>query len=278
MIIIKSTEALRKLRSSLRTKGNSIGFVPTMGALHAGHLSLIAAAQEKADVIICSIFVNPTQFNNTKDLALYPRTPEKDIYMLQESGCDILYLPTENDIYPAGWQAPRYALGALETVLEGAYRPGHYQGVCMVVERLLKLVEPDHIFLGKKDYQQCMVLNKMISNKKLEVQVHLAETVRMDSGLARSSRNERLSAEEITQAAMLYASLCSIKERIKQEAIELVTAQEKEKLEKAGFRVDYLTVVYRKTLEPAKKFEEGKLVILVAAFLGDVRLIDNIEA
>ncbi len=277
MIIVKSNKALAKLVAYYKQRELTVGFVPTMGALHDGHLALIKEARSCSDVVISSIFVNPTQFNNTKDLALYPRTPEKDIYILQKSDCHILYLPAADEIYPSDFVPPQYELGKLEEILEGEYRPGHYQGVCMVVERLLNIVRPDSIFLGKKDYQQCMVLSKIIADRNIPVQIHLLETVRMDTGLARSSRNERLSKEEKKNAANIYSTLTNLAAAIASAPLKESVEKDLALLQEKGFKVDYLTVADRKNLLPVKEYEQGEVVILIAAYLGEVRLIDNIE-
>ena len=163
MVIFKEAEALSKSMGSDKNNGKKIGFVPTMGALHPGHLSLVKTSKQENDITVCSIFVNPTQFNNPEDLKHYPVTIEKDIEALLQVDCDILFLPPVSEIYPSYYQKKHYELGPMETILEGKFRPGHFQGVCQVVDRLLTIVDPDHLYLGQKDFQQCMVLKKMVS-------------------------------------------------------------------------------------------------------------------
>src|SRR5215212_8351624 len=162
MIIFKTPDALSGHINQQKKSGKKIGFVPTMGALHEGHLSLIGVAKKPNDLTICSIFVNPTQFNNPEDFKLYPVTIEKDIEQLIRAGCDILFLPSVDEMYPAGHSKKHYPLGRIETILEGYYRPGHFQGVCQIVDRLLDIVRPDNLYLGQKDFQQCMVIRKLL--------------------------------------------------------------------------------------------------------------------
>jgi pantoate--beta-alanine ligase len=218
MILFKKTEDLHKWLESQQKKNKPIGFVPTMGALHAGHISLIDASIEMGNITICSIFVNPTQFNDPKDFKKYPVTLEKDIYLLEKAGCNVLFLPEEKEIYPNGiTRNMHYDLGYLETILEGKYRPGHFQGVCMVVYRLLNIVQPDHLYLGQKDYQQCMVITKLIELMKQEkkININICPTQREENGLAMSSRNMRLNEQGQNKSAAIYRNLVMIKENFK---------------------------------------------------------------
>lgn len=278
MILFKQVPALQKHLQRLRSADTSVGLVPTMGALHDGHLSLIKRAQQTCDVVVCSIFVNPTQFNNASDFEQYPVTTHRDIYLLEKQGCDILFLPSQKEIYPDGscLQQP-YDLGFVETVLEGAYRPGHFQGVCQVVDRLLDIVRPDDLFLGQKDYQQVMVLRRMIELKKHPVQIVTVDTSREETGLARSSRNLRLSEKQKDQATALYMALLFIKENIRSMVMDELKQHASEMLTDAGFqKIDYVAVCNAATLEAVEHFdEETPLVALIAAFMGEVRLIDN---
>jgi pantoate--beta-alanine ligase len=256
----------------------SIGFVPTMGALHAGHISLINTAKAGNDVVVCSIFVNPTQFNDPKDFEKYPVTLDADINLLEENGCDILLLPGVNAIYPRGiQQLQHYALGYLETLLEGKYRPGHFQGVCQVVHRLLDIVKPHDLYIGQKDYQQCMVIKKLISITGIDTKVHVCTTLRETDGLAMSSRNMRLNTTERKQAVKISETLQFIKkeiglgntETLQQRAIDYLTTE--------GFRVDYVSIANAETLEPIINWDDSlPLVALAAAYLNEVRLIDNL--
>jgi len=197
MILFKRSEDLQQWVLEQKNKGQITGFVPTMGALHEGHIQLIKACRSMVDQTVCSIFVNPVQFNNPEDFEKYPVSIEKDIQMLHEAGTDVLFLPSVEEIYPQGKTGlETYDLGPLETLLEGRYRPGHFQGVAQVMSRLLKLVQPDHLFMGQKDFQQCLVVQRLIEIMHLPVQLHTVPTVREADGLAQSSRNRRLTAEQ----------------------------------------------------------------------------------
>lgn len=279
MIIFKTVQGIEKVLSKLIPENKKIGFVPTMGALHHGHLSLIEQSKKQADITVCSIFVNPTQFNDQTDFQKYPVTIENDILLLEEAGCDILFLPSVNEMYPQGTVLKQpYNLGFLETLLEGKYRPGHFQGVCQVVHRLLSIVKPQVLFLGQKDYQQCMVIRKMIELAALPVELILGPTHRENSGLAMSSRNMRLSDEGKQKAVAIFNSMQYIKEHITQEDVEALQRKSIDMLLKAGFDpVDYIAICDAHTLAPVDTYQpDKKLVVLVAAFIEGVRLIDNL--
>jgi pantoate--beta-alanine ligase len=212
MILFKKASPLLQRLDQARKSGQRIGFVPTMGALHEGHLALLQACRKESDIVVCSIFVNPTQFNNPTDYQLYPNTIEKDIRLLVEAGCDVLFLPSKEEMYPAGFQARHYDLGELETILEGMYRPGHFQGVCQAVDRLLQIVKPHQIYFGQKDYQQCMVVKKLLTLTGREnILLKIIPTQRDAKGLALSSRNLRLAPEQREKALALYQTLTFLK-------------------------------------------------------------------
>ena len=253
------------------------GFVPTMGALHEGHLTLIKQAKEKSDITICSIFVNPTQFNDPRDFDKYPKTIEQDIEMLVKTGCDILFLPSVQEIYPSGTvNNPYYELGYLETVLEGKYRPGHFQGVCQVVDRLLEIVKPDFLFLGQKDFQQCKVVQKLIEIKKINTKLIIGATLREKDGLAMSSRNMRLNSVERNQAVSIYESLIKIKQHLHPGSVESMKEMAIQYLTLRGFQVDYVEIANAETLENINEWNgTEKVVALIAAYLNEIRLIDN---
>jgi pantoate--beta-alanine ligase len=280
MILFKKSADLHKWVEDQRKKQKTIGFVPTMGALHPGHLSLVQEARLKTEITVSSIFINPTQFNDPADFKKYPVTLEKDIDMLEEAGNHVLFLPEVNEIYPDGLAAThQYDLGYIETVLEGKYRPGHFQGVCQVVQRLLEIVTPDMLFLGQKDYQQCMVLEKMIHllNWQDRVSIVICPTLRESDGLAMSSRNMRLSAEERSKAPLLYQALNYIRRNLKPGDMNTVLDSARRSLEENGFRVDYIEIAEQNTLTPVRSWDGRlSLVALVAAYSKDVRLIDNI--
>lgn len=245
--------------------GKSIGFVPTMGALHEGHLALIQASKASCQITVCSIFVNPTQFNDPTDFEKYPVTLAADLEKLEIEGCDVLFFPTVSEMYPNGTsQLQSYDLGTLETILEGKYRPGHFQGVCVVVDKLLQAVQPFKLFMGEKDFQQIAVVRKMLEITRSNVELVPCSTVRSPEGLALSSRNARLSEDQKEQALAIYRgfSLSS-----KEEFTQLLFDN--------GFEsIDYVACTDPITLHE-KPYGEKPYVILVAAFLGGVRLIDN---
>jgi pantoate--beta-alanine ligase len=284
MILFKKTTDLRNWVDAQRKKDDLIGFVPTMGALHDGHISLIEASKKIDKITISSIFVNPTQFNDPKDFKKYPVALEKDIDVLEKAGCDVLFLPAVQEIYPDSFTPKmHYDLGFLEMVLEGKYRPGHFQGVCMVVHRLLEIVNPDHLYLGQKDYQQCMILARLVEltglNNKTEIII--CPTLREVDGLAMSSRNMRLNEVERKNAVTIYQCLNMIKENTKKNTPAELIKQAQLMLEKAGFKVDYVEIADARNLSPVNDpiaigwDGKQKLVALVAATMNEVRLIDN---
>ena len=281
MIIIKKPKELHDFLEKRRYERERIGFTPTMGALHAGHLSLVTEAKKENDVVVCSIFVNPTQFNDPEDFMKYPVTIEKDVLMLEGAGCDVLFLPLVHDIYPSGTnELRRYALGYLETVLEGKFRPGHFQGVCQIMHRLLEIVVPDNLYLGQKDYQQCLVIRKLIGLIGLndKVKVTVCPTLREKDGLAMSSRNARLLPAERIKATTIFTSLRYLKENLKPGTTKKIKDAAKEMLSQNGFRTDYIEIADANTLELVEDWDgKQKIVALAAAFINNVRLIDNLR-
>lgn len=279
MIIFKKAAALHQYITILKQQSKIIGFVPTMGALHKGHLSLIDASKAQCDVTVCSIFVNPTQFNDPKDFEKYPVTIEQDILLLTQTEADILFLPSVPEIYPNGINhLAHYDLGDIEMVLEGKYRPGHFQGVAQVVDRLLSIVQPDVLFLGRKDYQQCIVLNKLIELQQLPIRTAIQPTLREEDGLAMSSRNVRLSPTGRQKAVALYQTLLFIKENAFKKTVQQLIEEAHQRLLAGGFeKIDYISIADAATLQAISEWNQSnKLVILAAAFLDGVRLIDNI--
>ncbi|HSU28701.1 MAG TPA: pantoate--beta-alanine ligase [Chitinophagaceae bacterium] len=277
MILVKRAGDLQKEIAKQKQQGNRIGFVPTMGALHEGHISLIAQSRKESGFTACSIFINPTQFNDPEDFEKYPVTIEKDTYALERSGCDLLFLPSVNEIYPGGLSTDKtYDLGYLETILEGKYRPGHFQGVCRVVDRLLQICQPHHLYIGQKDYQQCKVIEKLVTLLHLDLSVRICPTLREKDGLAMSSRNMRLGKEERQKAVTIFKTLNYVKEMLPKNDLQEIMNKAGNMLEKEGFRVDYVAIADATTLIPADHWDKKqKLVVLIAAFLGEVRLIDN---
>jgi pantoate--beta-alanine ligase len=277
MVICKHSKDLISYLSKIRISENPVGFVPTMGALHKGHISLIKESKKGSAITVCSVFVNPTQFNNPDDFKKYPITIEQDLLMLEENGCDILFLPDENEIYPDKASREKYFdLGFLETILEGRYRPGHFQGVCLIMDKLLDIVKPDLLFLGQKDFQQCLVIKKLIEIKKVVVEVVVCPIIREPDGLAMSSRNTRLSDEERKLAPELYRTLQSIKNNLNSSNFDHLRKEAIEELEKKTFKVDYLELVSKNNLKEAHLPTQEPLVLVIAAYISDVRLIDNL--
>jgi pantoate--beta-alanine ligase len=277
MILYKQAKPLTNYLTEQKETGTAIGFVPTMGALHQGHLSLLAQAKKEGDLVVCSIFVNPTQFNNPDDFNKYPITIEKDIELLIANGCDVLFLPPVEEIYPAGYKAKHYDLGDLETVLEGHYRPGHFQGVCQVIDRLLEIVNPSRLYLGQKDYQQCQVIQRLLSlTGRTELSLVIAPTIREQDGLAMSSRNLRLTKEQRAKAPALFKELSQAKKELVLKPIDQIKSMAIQHLSQEGFKVDYFEIADAKSLTPATDTAKPS-VALVAAYLDDVRLIDNLE-
>jgi pantoate--beta-alanine ligase len=282
MIIFREIAPLQQYLARLKKEGHTLGFVPTMGALHEGHLSLVRESKSVAGVTICSIFVNPTQFNDPADFDKYPITTANDIHLLVQEQTDILFLPAVAEIYPGGMSTTRhYDLGYLETILEGSHRAGHFQGVCQVVHRLLDIVRPHKLLLGQKDYQQCMVIKKLVELLRMPVEVIIGKTKRAPSGLALSSRNLRLSDDDKQKALALYKALDHMRAGIHARPIGELQETAKASVLAAGFdKVDYITIARADTLElldPSAKWDGHTPVVAVAAaFIGGIRLIDNV--
>ena len=268
---------MASLARKLRRENKTIGFVPTMGALHEGHLRLVEEARQMCDVVIVSIFVNPTQFNDKKDLEKYPRDLTTDAALLTEYQVDYIFTPDEEEIYPTGFSTYVYVENLTET-LEGASRPGHFRGVATVVTILFNTIRPDFAFFGQKDAQQVAVIRRMTTDLGFDTEIVVIPIVREESGLAMSSRNALLSPEERTRASIIYRGLREAKlaarngERNAANLAEIVrNIIESEPLA----HVDYIAVVDNETLEPIEKIGENAVLIAVAARFGKVRLIDN---
>lgn len=277
MILFKQVEPLQQALDKFRQEGRSIGFVPTMGALHQGHLSLMEAARKENETVICSIFVNPTQFNDPSDFEKYPITLEKDIELLIQSDTNLLFLPYVSEIYPNGTgNLPNYTIGFLETILEGKYRPGHFQGVCQVMHRLLEIVNADNLYMGQKDYQQCMVVKRLLELTRIPTRLHTCPTLRETDGLAMSSRNTRLSPVQRAHAVTISQVLKEICETLQPGLTSPLLRAADQKLENAGFKVDYVALADADNLELLDHWDgKQSVVALAAAYLGEVRLIDN---
>ena len=269
--------ALRGQVGAWRRDGLRVGFVPTMGNLHAGHHSLVALARKHADRVVASVFVNPTQFGPGEDFARYPRTPDADAAGLDAAGCDLLWLPSVDTMYPFGPEATvRMQVPAVTEVLEGAHRPGHFDGVATVVARLFNQVQPDVAAFGRKDFQQLAVIRYLVRDLAFPIEVVTGDTLREADGLAMSSRNQYLSPQERSVAPRLHQALQRASEAMAAGAVRAeAEAQAVSALQAAGFVVDYVAVRRPDLTEPGPR-ETGEMVILAAARLGATRLIDNL--
>jgi pantoate--beta-alanine ligase len=280
MQIVSTIADLRAALQVWRSRGERIGFVPTMGNLHAGHISLLSAARFRADRIVASVFVNPLQFGPSEDFDSYPRTPDEDASLLQGAQCDLLFLPTVLQMYPQGnAQVTRVLVRGLSETLCGAVRPGHFEGVATVVAKLFGIVQPDVAVFGEKDFQQFTIIRRMTQDLSIPVEVIGAATVRAADGLALSSRNRYLSASERSVAPAVYAALRAAVQRIDtgDEDYAAIEAQGLQALASAGMRPDYFAVRDAHSLE-APVDSARDLVVLAAARLGRARLIDNLRA
>lgn len=274
-----SVAEIRQYAQHWKDNTQSIAFIPTMGNLHQGHLSLIEKGQSLCDRTICSIFVNPMQFGANEDFNHYPRTLTRDIERLEAIGCDLVYMPTASELYPNGLDhISQVSVTDLTDDYEAAHRPGHFTGVATIVLKLFNIVKPDISVFGKKDYQQYQVIRKMVRDLDLEVEIIGQETTRESNGLATSSRNQYLSEANKSLAAMINQTLQSTAGEILQGAREFNTLEQQatDQLNKAGFNTDYFSICNAQTLKPANPTDR-KLVILVTARLGETRLLDNIE-
>ncbi len=279
MKIFKKITDLSAYLEIQKKSGKQIGFIPTMGALHNGHLKLLQTSIDHNDFTVVSIFVNPTQFNNTKDFERYPITIENDILQLEKHHADLLFLPEVNEMYPEGTEdQPNIALGRVESGLEGFFRPGHFQGVATIVKKLLEAVRPDFLYMGQKDFQQCMVVAKLLQLMRLPATLEIVPTLREESGLAMSSRNMLLSEEGRKKAAAIFAALQHVKDNILNAPVEQLKEEAKKIMTDAGFsKIEYLELCKADDLSPTENFEKGqKAVIITAAYLEGVRLIDNL--
>jgi pantoate--beta-alanine ligase len=273
--VINTIAALKSLLEPIKLGQQKIALVPTMGALHKGHVSLINIAQQYADVVVCSIFVNPTQFTDPKDLEKYPRPLEHDMQMLREAGCDVVFMPSVKEMYP-GTEHWHIDLGPAEFLLEGEFRKGHYQGVTQIVKKLFDAVNPDVAFFGQKDFQQVLMIENMVAYFKLPVQIISCPIIREEDGLAMSSRNIHLNEADRKNALVLSKALSYVKDHFEEKTVPELLVEAKEMISAvAGVELDYFTIANGKTLLPENNKNQSNLVALVAAKVGQTRLIDN---
>jgi len=276
MKIITSIEDMKKWSSLTRFSDKIIGFVPTMGCLHEGHLSLIKTSIAECDATVVSIFVNPIQFSPTDDLKKYPRTLEQDAAMLKNEACDIIFYPTVEEMYPQK-ETKEYDFGELATVLEGACRPGHFNGVGIVVKKLFDIVGADTAYFGKKDFQQLAIIRKLVQIENISINIMACETMREEDGLAMSSRNRRLGQQDRQIAPKLYQMLEMVRAEKEHKTPQEAEAQAMKELQ-ADFKTEYFKIADGHSLQTISNWSDTDYpVVLVAAFLGGVRLIDNLE-
>ena len=275
MQLVRSSRQMSAISHRLQRQGKRIGVVPTMGALHDGHLSLIRAACAENDVVIVTIFVNPLQFGPTEDYRRYPRKLDRDIRLARAAGADLIFAPSVRELYPEGFQVA-VDVGPLAARWEGTIRPEHFRGVATVVTILFALTRPTHAYVGQKDYQQVLVIQRLVQDLRLPVRIRVCPTVREVDGLAMSSRNVYLSASERTRARVLFQALCLARQRIHAGArrTEAILRAMRRMIRQVRGRIDYVAIVDDKTLEPRRRLH-GRLAVLLAVRVGRTRLIDN---
>lgn len=278
MLIFTEIKSLQQKIKSLKN-GTTIGFVPTMGALHEGHLSLVEKAKKENDIVVVSIFVNPTQFDNADDLINYPKTIDKDLSLLKSFNCDIVFTPTPEEIYADEIQSQSFDFDGLEFQMEGKFRAGHFNGVGTIVERLFEIVKPHKAYFGEKDFQQIQIIRKMAEKRKLTVQIIACPIHREKDGLAMSSRNMRLTKEQRTAAPFIYETLKKAKTEFgTKNASEVIKWVENEFKNHPILRLEYVEIADEDTLLPVEtKNPSKKYRAFIAVFAGNVRLIDNIS-
>ncbi len=292
MIIFNTIEELQNHLNSIRNQKKSIGFVPTMGALHKGHISLVDKAKADCDVVVCSIFVNPTQFNDLSDLDKYPRTLEADYQLLEKANCDIVFAPEVTEMYTEtelelkrqkiedkSWtQGHPVDFGDLEKVMEGAHRPGHFNGVAQVVSKLFRIVEPNKAYFGQKDFQQLAIIRSMTKQLQMPIEIIACDIMREPNGLAMSSRNERLTKQERELAGIISKTLFTIKEQYKSKSVSELKALAEEQIRTVpAISMEYIEISDSNSLQPISDFKQSKsAVVCIAVKLGAVRLIDNV--
>ncbi|MTI20843.1 pantoate--beta-alanine ligase [Fulvivirga sp. RKSG066] len=277
MEVFKEIFPLREHLKTIRAAHKTIGFVPTMGALHEGHMALVKNSLEENDFTICSVYVNPTQFNNASDLKNYPRELEKDLQLLKNKGCDAVFAPSDNIIYPEK-TAITIDFGSLANRLEGAFRPGHFNGVATIVSKLFHIVEPDQAYFGQKDLQQFLIIKQLVEDLSFQIKLRCVEIVREDDGLARSSRNKRLSEKERDKAVVLHQALLKARDLLLTgKSVGDCKSEVSQLFSEPSVKLEYFEVVDANSLKVITNISEPKNVaICVAAFVGEVRLIDNI--
>ncbi len=278
MEICRTIIEVRNILQNTREAKKSIGLVPTMGALHQGHLKLIEASKKKCDFTVASIFVNPTQFNNPEDLTKYPKTIDEDIIKLTDTGCDALFLPSDEEIYPSP-PSLKIKLDNIGEQLEGKFRTGHFDGVGLVVSKLFNIIQPDQAFFGQKDIQQFYIIKALVDQLNFPIQMNMVPTMREPNGLAMSSRNMRLSTEELMEATLIIKTLNKAQERLLSGIDTITVRAEVQKLFSASDRLalEYFEIVNTDDFKPTQQLKDKeKIALCIAAEIGQVRLIDNL--
>lgn len=278
MIVVNKISELHEALKRLDAENKVVGFVPTMGALHQGHATLVRQNVEENDISVVSIFVNPTQFNNKEDLRLYPKTPQADLDLMREIGVDIVFMPEVEEMYPEP-DTRLFDFGDLDKVMEGKYRPGHFNGVAQVVSKLFVFVEPNRAYFGEKDFQQLAIIRQMVKQLSMPIEIVGVPIVREESGLAMSSRNERLSPQERKTAANIYKILCDSKKLYPQVKPSEVINHVVDAINKIdSLRVEYFEIVDGNTLQSISEWSDSEYIVgCITVFCGEVRLIDNIK-
>lgn len=278
MIILRKVRDLKEIISLQKKQHHSIGFVPTMGALHEGHISLVKESLKENDFTIVSVFVNPIQFNNSADLEKYPRTESADIKILSASGADAVFFPATQDIYPEGQHAEKFDFGGLENQMEGKFRPGHFDGVGTVVKRFFELIGPDRAYFGEKDFQQLRVIQQMVKNENIPVKIVPVPIKRETDGLAMSSRNTRLTKEKRRESPEIFHILKEAKSFFKAHSVEETKKFVADEFSKTSLKLEYFEIADEETLIPmADKSGAGRPRAFIAVFAEDIRLIDNLS-
>ncbi|TWP29580.1 pantoate--beta-alanine ligase [Apibacter muscae] len=279
MVILRNRQDLSDFSSSINDKQLALGFVPTMGALHQGHLSLIQKSIEENQYTLASIYVNPTQFNDISDFEKYPKTEQEDIKKLESIGCDAVYIPSNQDMYPEGLEIDEFTIGTLGDYMEGHSRPGHFDGMITIVRRLFLQIKPSKAYFGEKDFQQLQIIRKFVYDEKLPIKIIGMPIFREDSGLALSSRNSRLSGSFKEEASFIYQSLLKAKKLIENcKPVSEVISEIKELYDSSIFKLDYFIIAEEENLIPVEKLESNKSYrAFITVYAGEVRLIDNIK-
>ena len=279
MKVFSTIKEIRQALEECKAKKKSIGFVPTMGALHKGHIALTSKAKSENDVLACSIFVNPTQFNDKDDLLKYPRTLESDLLMLEQAGADFVFTPEANEIYPSNEPIEEFDFKNLDKVMEGAHRPGHFKGVARVVTKLFRIVKPNRAYFGEKDFQQLVIIRKIAEKLFPKIQIIPCPTIREESGLAMSSRNSLLDSEAKKEAALISKTLFQLNDLKKQKSISELKTFIEENINSSRFlSLEYFEIADENSLSPLEKIDKkSKARAFIAVIAGSVRLIDNVS-